>query len=374
MKKLASAIILCSLILCLVGCGASSESTGTKIYYVATDKNSICAVPYEYQSDDLEEQVDEALTQLSTDVEQVDYVAAIPSGVEVDDWAIEDGSLHLYLTGVYATMDSITEILVRSAVVKTLVQLDGVDSVSFYLDNSPLVDTAGNVIGSMTAETFIDDFGEETDSLLYTELKLYFASADGASIVAENREVYYSRNVSLEKLVIDQLLKGPDTEQLMSAIPSETKLISVTTTSGICYVNFDASFETAITGVTENATIYAIVDSLTELDSVKQVQLLVNGETPHLSNLDVDLSSPINRNSAIIHTLSEVTKANEDPGDANEEDASAFGGVIAGTNKTEDTSDQEDADAGDTSVEDSQDSDNSDTTTGIDAGDNTTNN
>jgi len=59
-----------------------------------------------------------------------------------------------------------------------------------------------------------------------------------------------------------------------------------------------------MTDVTENVTIYSIVNSLTELDSVKQVQLLVNGETTHLSNIDVDLSSPLSRNQEIIHDVS----------------------------------------------------------------------
>jgi germination protein M len=131
---------------------------------------------------------------------------------------------------------------------------------------------------------------------------LYFASADGVSVVPETRQVYYSRNVSIDKLVMDQLLKGPKTEGLLSAIPTGTKLNSISISeNGVCIVNFDGTFETAITGVTENATIYSIVNSLTELDNVKQVQILVNGETPRISNVDTDLSDAIKRNEDIIN-------------------------------------------------------------------------
>ena len=38
---------------------------------------------------------------------------------------------------------------------------------------------------------------------------------------------------------------------------------------------------------------------------IKQVQILVNGATPHLSNVDVDLASAISRNEDIINVISD---------------------------------------------------------------------
>jgi germination protein M len=250
--------------------------------------------------------ITEALDNISKDTDDIDVINTIPSGVEVKSWELADGSLNLYLVGDYEALDTYTEILVRAAIVKTLVQIKGVDSVSIFVNNAPLVDSAGETVGAMSADTFIEDFGQETDSLLSTELTLYFASADGVSTVAETRQVYYSRNVSLEKLVIDQLLKGPDNDALLTAIPNGTKLNSISVSeNGVCIVNFDAAIETTITGVTENVTIYSIVNSLTELDNIKQVQILVNGETPHISNVEIDLSKAISRNEDIINELSD---------------------------------------------------------------------
>jgi germination protein M len=104
---------------------------------------------------------------------------------------------------------------------------------------------------------------------------------------------------------MEQLLKGPDERRLLSALPAGTKLNSISVSDdGVCIANFDASLETAITGVTENVTLYSIVNSLTELDSIKQVQILVNGETPHLSNVEVDLSTAVPRNDSIINFTS----------------------------------------------------------------------
>ena len=290
------------LALLLTGCNNASADGDGKIFYIRTDKAAIVAINYDFNSSDTDNMISEALSELAKDIDDIDVINTIPSGVEVKNWDLNDGSLNVYLVGDYEALDVYTEILVRAAIVKTLVQIDGVDSVSLFVNNSPLTDSNGESIGAMTADTFIEDFGQETDSLLSTELTLYFASANGMYIVPETRQVYYSRNVTQEKLVMDQLLKGPQTEGLISAIPSGTKVNSISISEdGVCVVNLDAAIETVVTGVTENVTVYSIVNSLTELDNIKQVQILVNGETPHISNVDADLSSAVSRNEDIIN-------------------------------------------------------------------------
>ena len=305
MKRLLGFILVCSLMLSLIGCSKGSGEYDSKIYYVNTDKTSITAVDYDIKATDTEHQIAEVIEMLGKDTEEIGYITTIPSGLDLKRWELNDGTLELYFVGDYDSLDMYTEVLVRAAIVKSLVQIKKVKSVSFYINNSPLVDSSGEAVGAMTADTFIEDFGEETDSLLSTTLTLYFASADGMSVVAENRQVYYSRNVSIEKLVMEQLLKGPDDNRLLSALPTGTKLNSISVSEdGVCIANFDATLETAIAGVTENVTLYSIVNSLTELDSIKQVQILVNGETPRLSNVDVDLSGAVPRNDTIINFTS----------------------------------------------------------------------
>ncbi|QFJ55443.1 GerMN domain-containing protein [Pseudobutyrivibrio xylanivorans] len=301
MKRLISVLLIFALMFSFAGCGNTSDSSGTKVYYVNTDKTGITPVDYELKGSNSEKQIDELLAMLGNDTDNIDYITTIPRGVELSRWDLIDGSLTLYFVGDYDSLDTFTEILVRAAIVKTMAQVEDVKTVTFYINNAPLLDSNGDAVGVMSADAFIEDFGQETDSLLSTDLILYFASADGMSVVGEPRHVYYSRNVSIEKVVMEQLLKGPEDERLLSSIPNGTKLNSVSISeSGVCIVNLDAAFETAVTGVTEQVTIYSIVNTLTELDSIKQVQILVNGATPHISNVDADLASAISRNEAII--------------------------------------------------------------------------
>ncbi len=221
--------------------------------------------------------------------------------MEVSEWKLSNGDLTLYLSGDYYALDNLTQVLSRAAIVKTLTQIDGLDTVTIYVNDQPLVNANGTALGTLSADMFIEDFGQETDSLLSTDLNLYFSSADGTTLIREKRKVYYSSNVTLEKVVLEELMDGPQIDNAIAAIPAGTKLNSVSVTDGICYVNFDSSFETAIAGVTENVTVYSIVNSLAELDNISQVQILVNGETAHLANVDMDLSGPLSPNRDLLY-------------------------------------------------------------------------
>ena len=141
-------------------------------------------------------------------------------------------------------MDTVEEVLCRAAVVRTMTQIDGVDCVTFYVDDEPLKDARGTIIGSMNQESFIENPGEQINSIQNTTLTLYFANEEGDGLVKEVREdVYYSGNISLEKLIMEQLLEGPEQDGMKSALPEGTKLLTVSVVDGVCYVSLDDRFQ-----------------------------------------------------------------------------------------------------------------------------------
>ena len=84
----------------------------------------------------------------------------------------------------------------------------------------------------------------------------------------------------MEMRIIKDLLKGPVNPTLMKTIPGETKIISVETKEGVCFVNLSQEFKSRHTGGSagEMMTVYSIVNSLTELENVDKVQFLVEGQ------------------------------------------------------------------------------------------------
>ena len=100
----------------------------------------------------------------------------------------------------------------------------------------------------------------------------------------------------MEKLIVEQLIKGPSFGEGRAVIPPETQVLGVSVRDGICYVNLDDGFLDSSTGVGPKVTVYAIVNSVTEGGNAGQVQILVNGESNIQYMNRVDLSKPMTRN------------------------------------------------------------------------------
>jgi germination protein M len=163
--------------------------------------------------------------------------------------------------------------------VTTLCQIDGVDTVSFTVDGQPIVDADGNQIGAMTEDSFIIDFTNRVKMDQSADLTLYYASKDGNSLVQEKREVEYNSNTPLAKVVLAELMKDPQTEDAHPAISSDVNVTGYALSEGICYLTLDAGIQNQSINVSDEVAIYAIVNSLIELDSINKVQITVEGES-----------------------------------------------------------------------------------------------
>ena len=103
-----------------------------------------------------------------------------------------------------------------------------------------------------------------------------------------------------EKLVLEQLIRGPITKDAYPTIPSDTKILSVSTKDGICYVNFDEGFLGQGYNVLEEIPIYSIVNSLTEIPGINKVQILINGETNRVFQESIRFETIFERNLDLI--------------------------------------------------------------------------
>ena len=131
----------------------------------------------------------------------------------------------------------------------------------------------------MTSNDFVVNPGEQINSIQHATLDLYFASPSGDALVLETQRVYYNSNVSLEKLVIEHLLAGPNSSDAIASIPSETTLVNVSVADRICYVSLGDGFRMQNYDVQEEIVIYSLVDSLTALPHIDKVQISINGDT-----------------------------------------------------------------------------------------------
>ena len=281
----------------LAACGRQTEQSAYHIEYLNKDKNRLVEEPYEPSATDTDGMIKEFLAKLSSDSDNVDYRKPIPNDVEITNYSLDGVLLTLHFDEDYSKMSAVDEVLCRAAVVRTMTQIDGVDCVAFYIGDAPLTDAKGNLVGTMNQDSFIENPGEQINSIQNTTLTLYFSNLDGDGLVKEVREdVYYSSNISMEKLIMEQLLDGPKTKDAKSAIPEGTKLVSVSVVDGVCYVSLDEAFKNQDYKVNEAIVIYSIVDSLSELSTISKVQISVNGDTSGAYRDNFPLADMYDRN------------------------------------------------------------------------------
>ena len=264
----------------LTGCKKEkAESSGYSMYYLNKQRTKIVNKPYDPSSTDTEGLIEEFITQMSEKTDDVDYQQIFPDKVKIERYEYTDHQLYLYFNKEYGNIDAPEEVLCRGAIVHNMMQIEGVEGVSMYVDNLPLKDANGVEVGILTNDSFVENPGEKINNIQEANLTLYFASESGDGLVRETQHVYYSSNTSIEKLVMEQLLDGPRSSNAQAAIPSGTNLVSVSVMDGVCLVNLDEGFLAQNFEIREDVIIYSIVDSLTELETVKTVQIAVNGKT-----------------------------------------------------------------------------------------------
>lgn len=293
-------ILLC--ISLLAGCrkGKEPEEGESFICYVNTEDTALVKEKYEMKGENAEEKVQNLLNAMQKEPDSIEYKSVFPEKLKIQDWTLSDKKLEIHFNSTYEKLSAAKEVLLKAAVVQTLSQLSEVEYVCFFIENSPLTDNLGKEVGYMRAE----DFVQNTGSLLYSyqvgELKLYFANEQGNALITENISVRYNSNTSIEKLIVEQLLKGPSKEGLYPVIPPETKVLGVSVKDNVCYVNLDEGFLNNTYTIDPKITIYAIVNSIVDGGASSQVQILVNGESDITYMGTVDLSKPLSRDQNLV--------------------------------------------------------------------------
>ncbi len=273
-------VLALSLCLILSGCGreeVKEEEPGFELYYVNSSETGLYKVPYTLTGSGTEEMVDEVTEALKNQSDKLLYKTVIDNIFMIESVSINEGQLILGFSEEYRNTDPLLEVLARASIVRSYGQIPGIDGVSFTVGGEPLSDSAGNLIGVMVPEQFITNAGKEINAYEKAKLNLYFADDTGEKLVMTSRSVVYNTNIPLEKLVVDEIIKGAEEGTMSySTLNPAAKAVSVTVTDGTCYVNMDPAYLTVTYPVTDDVIVYSIANSLIELDGINKVQISVD--------------------------------------------------------------------------------------------------
>ena len=299
-KKRIVPVLISAMVLGLIGgCGQKevSDPDAFKLFYVNNNETGIIAVDYKINSNlsDTESVIQELISRLGEMPERRQYEAPLTGDVNLIGYSLNDKILTFNFGIQYQDIGRTIEVLDRAAIVRTFTQLGDIDYVTFQVEGNPLMDHYGNVIGNMSADTFIFNVGNEINTYEKVELKLFFANETGDKLVPVYRSVVYNSNISMERLAVEQIISGPNTDICYPTISKDSKINSVNVRDGVCYVDFDTSFLTQPNNVSAEVALYSIVNTIVELTEVNKVAVSVNGEST-FTYMDFVISGPYERN------------------------------------------------------------------------------
>jgi germination protein M len=283
MKKNCIAFLPVLLItLFFTGCSPRNEipENAVTVYYLTNDMTGLELRYREVAHQDAEARLASLLTYLSETPERLEYKAPLNMGFTLKSHAMDNGFLTLDFTVEYKSLQPAEEVLVRAAIVRTLLQENSVRKVLFKVEGEPLTDALGSEVGWMDSATFISNDGNEINTYEEVKVRLYFTNETGSGLIGADREKFYLTSIPLERFVVEEVIKGPSGQVpgLYPTVNAATGILSVSTRDGICYVNLDNNFLTTPENVSTEIAIYSIVNSLTELSGVDKVQILVDGK------------------------------------------------------------------------------------------------
>ena len=310
MKKTAFILLLVLLLAALSGCGTEPGSPAEPVqpilfYYRAaktefTDENSL--ISPELRDLGNKSYTDEELFRLYLQGPLSDGLSSpFPKDAQLLSAERSGSQLNLNLRERYESSTGINDSIADVCLVRTALQLEGVHKVRVRVES-----TGGKLLR--------DRLFTENDLLLYdngafsenTELLLYFSDPDSRFLLMEKRTIPLTEQEDLPRIVIEELLKGPDNAGMHATLPEGTVCWGVSVENGVCFVDFNADFfrNRPADERAEQLAVLSVVNSLCELDEINQVQIYAEG-----SRLDrytyLDLSAPFSPDGAAVGPVRE---------------------------------------------------------------------
>lgn len=297
-------ILILSLSVLLFGCGENEENPEADffVYYVNKESTKLESEGYTPKETTVEPLIFELLEKLSTGGSNKDNLSAIPENVAVNGFDLTDGVATIDFDVRYNDMDTQREVLCRAATVMTISQIEGIEYVAFTINGNPCQTAEGSLVGVMKASDFVADLGGRENAFAKADFKLYFANEEGSKLKEYILEEAKYGEKSKEEFIVEQLINGPMREGYTATLSQDLEIINIVTANNICYVDFEQSFATEQSEVSNQLVIYSIVNSLSELNGIHKVQISINGDSAVKYHEDISLSEPFIRNLDLIET------------------------------------------------------------------------
>jgi len=250
----------------------NSDKNERKVNLYFIDKSGYALTPVETEvsaktNEELYKKVAEALID---GPEKKKYGPIMGSDVKLNNIEFFYGDLTLDFSEEYPEDDY----LCTYAIIKTFSKLPGISRIQVTEDGKGIMGSDGAALGFISGEEISTEAGGDTT----TGIRLYFANEAKDRLVMEYRKIKIVDTKPVEHYIVQELINGPTIDGYVRLLSADTKIISVETREGVCYVNLKKGFvENNVSSDKGKIIIDSVVKSLTELDNIDTVQFLEEG-------------------------------------------------------------------------------------------------
>lgn len=305
--------LLCAVFLTACGKG-KTETTGNEtsdleenqiyIYYVNADKTDTVSKVYTLDEEKaVTQNVSVIMEQLSQQELTEKFQSPIPVGITYLGNNVEGkhGRIEVSFSIAYDTVEADAILFFKACVVKTLLQMEGINLVSLSLtDVARSNEETATVIENFDQDSFTMSFGNAGSYKQMGTIVLYFANESGELLKEYRKSIEISNTTSLDRLVMESLIEGPAEAEYMATLPKKTTIQNILVKDGICYVDLSDEFYNTDNPLKNDIIVYSIVNSLVELPTVSKVQFLRNGAKQQLFREAMSFDGIFERNLDLI--------------------------------------------------------------------------
>lgn len=298
----------------LVGCGQEPVEENTVrqlanneiyIYYLNIEKNDIYPEPFVVESqEEILLVVDQVVKALKSVDEEKNYLSPFPQGITYrgSKEGQRSGNVELNFDVIYDGITSEDMLFFKACVSKSIMELEGVHSVTMYFTDLAATDEETATISeSFEYDSFNLIFGEGAVYTQQGSITVYFANESGDALKGYNQVVEITNTTSLPQLVLETLINGPKDDEVYTAtLAKDVQIQKVNVKDGICYVDLSDEFYNSESTLSNDIIVYSIVNSLVDLPNVSKVQFLRNGEKQTLYRESLPFDGLLERNLDLI--------------------------------------------------------------------------